>query len=561
MESPNPARPMFWAHPDPAPEDKGERTRPGCRRGRPGRAAPKAGAAAPPIIPHPTRPRWMNRKTPLINQPYRHGPDLQNRKISQAARHRVCYFGRHMSGARPKHKTTWNDYQARILRVLIHIQEHLDAALDLEDLAQVACFSSFHFHRVFAAMTGETLADHVRRLRLERAAMELRSGAPPVIQVALAAGYEAHEAFTRAFKSAYGVSPAEFRRAPRPITMLAAPSGVHFQPGVPLTTFNPHHLTTKVMKVITRKIQPRRVAYLRHVGPYEAVRQTWHDLTTRLSADKQVGPRSVFVGIGHDDPNVTPAAELRYDACITVAETYQPKPPVQLQTIVGGDYAVLKNCPVGEIKDAFQFLFGQWLARSSRELRPAPSFVVFIDGRDAVAPMKQRVDIYVPLQLKRPLNPAGPMNIEATTLAPRRVAYLRQVGPYNQAHRVWQDFMTRLMKDGLPRKDSLFIGVPLDNPQETPPQELRFDACVTVDDKYVPAKPVRVRTIAGGDYVVARNCPIGGLAAGYQKLFASWLPASGRKVRKAPSFLVAANCPESMPPAFGLTDIYVPLAK
>ena len=181
-----------------------------------------------------------------------------------------------MIGTRPKHKTTWNDYQERILRVLTHIQEHLDEALDLEELARVACFSSFHFHRIFAAMTGETIADHVRRLRLERAAMELRSGAKPVIQVALDAGYEAHEAFTRAFKAAYGVSPAEFRRATGPIAIRPAPSGVHFRQGVPLTTFNTNHITTKIMKVITKKIKPMRVAYLRHVGPYayEGISQT-----------------------------------------------------------------------------------------------------------------------------------------------------------------------------------------------------------------------------------------------------------------------------------------------
>lgn len=134
-----------------------------------------------------------------------------------------------MTRTRLKHQTTWNDYKQRILRVLVHIQEHLDETLDLEELSRVACFSSFHFHRVFAAMTGETIADHVRRLRLERAAMELRSGAKQVIQVALDAGYEAHEAFTRAFKAAYSISPAQFRRGKGPITTLAAPSGVHFR--------------------------------------------------------------------------------------------------------------------------------------------------------------------------------------------------------------------------------------------------------------------------------------------------------------------------------------------
>jgi AraC family transcriptional regulator len=464
-----------------------------------------------------------------------------------------------MNGTRPKHKTTWNDYQERILRVLIHIQGHLDEPLDLEELSQVACFSSFHFHRIFAAMTGETIVDHVRRLRLERAAMELRSGARQVIQVALDAGYEAHEAFTRAFKAAYGVSPSKFRRATGPIAIRPAPSGVHFRPRVPLTTFNTNHISKIFMKVITKKIKPMRVAYLRHVGPYEDTKQTWFDLMARLLADKQILKSSLFIGMGHDNPSTTPAAELRYDACITVVKKYVPKKPVKLQTIDGGDHAVVKNCPVAKIKDAFQFMYGKWLARSSRELRPAPGFIVLVGDPDKVAPVKRLVDIYMPLQPKRPRNAAEQMNIEVTTLEPRRVAYMRHVGPYDGARRTWLDITTRLKKDGLLRKGSLFIGVPMDNPKVTPPRKLRYDTCVTMDEKHVPKRPVRVRTIAGGDYVVARNCPFGSIARGYEKLFYSWLPKSGRKIRKAPSFMVRVNGPEGMPPAFGVTDIYVPL--
>ena len=462
-----------------------------------------------------------------------------------------------MNGKRPQHSTTWNDYRARILRVLAHIQTHLDASLDLEELARVACFSSFHFHRLFAALTGETLADHVRRLRLERAALALRAGGTPVIQVALDAGYEAHAAFTRAFKAAYGVAPVELRRATEPIPQLAAPSGVHFRPGVPVTTFNSNPLTTKTMKVITRKIKPLRVAYLRHVGPYEETKPTWFDLMARLSADKQIRKRSMFIGIGHDNPSVTPEAELRYDACITVAAEYEPKPPVAVQTIAGGDCAVVKNCPIGKIKDAFQHLYGQWLVRSSRELRPAPAFVVLVGAQDEVAPGKRRVDVYLPLQPKRPRKQREHMKIEVTTLKPQRVAYLRRVGPYDRAGRVWAEFKTRLQRDGLPREDSVFIGVPLDNPKVTPPEKLRYDACATVDEQYVPTKPVRVRTLAGGDYVVARNCPLWALAQGYQKLFGSWLPQSGRQARKAPSLLVAVEGHQET--AFGCRDIYVPL--
>jgi DNA gyrase inhibitor GyrI len=313
------------------------------------------------------------------------------------------------------------------------------------------------------------------------------------------------------------------------------------------------------MKVMTRKIKPMRVAYMRHVGPYDDTKQTWFDLMARLSADKQIRKRSLFIGIGHDNPLETPAAELRYDACITVDEEYKPKRPVELQTIAGGDYAVAKNCAVGKIKEAFQYLFGKWLARSSRELRAAPSFMVFARSKDTTARAKQRVDIYMALQPKRSVKKAKQMKIQVTTLEPRRVAYMRHVGPYNGARRLWLDFRARLKKDGLPRKDSLFIGVPMDNPKTTPQEKLRYDVCMTVDAKYVPRKPVRVRTIAGGDYVVARNCPFGSIARGYETLFRSWLPKSGRQARKGPSLLVDVNGAQGTPPAFRSTDIYVPL--
>ena len=145
--------------------------------------------------------------------------------------------------------------------------------------------------------------------------------------------------------------------------------------------------------------------------------------------------------------------ELRYDACIKVNDAYEPKQPVEVQTIPGGDYAVAKNCPVARIKDGYQYLYGKWLARSSRELRPVPSFLVHVDGYAAVTPAKRRVDIYMPLQPEiGVLSKAEQMKIEVKTIAPRRVAYLRHVGPYHGAYRAWQEFTARLKPDGLPAR-------------------------------------------------------------------------------------------------------------
>lgn len=80
------------------------------------------------------------------------------------------------------------DYGRRIARVVDHIAAHLDEALELERLAAVACFSPYHFHRIYRAMTGETAADTLRRLRLHRAAGDLVKGGDGMVQVARRAG-------------------------------------------------------------------------------------------------------------------------------------------------------------------------------------------------------------------------------------------------------------------------------------------------------------------------------------------------------------------------------------
>lgn len=93
-----------------------------------------------------------------------------------------------------------------------YIREHIGEPLDREKLAEVAGFSVPHFHRIFTARVGESAASYVRRLRLERAGYKLRMGAVNITEVALAAGYDTHAAFGKAFKQQFGLSPREFRR-------------------------------------------------------------------------------------------------------------------------------------------------------------------------------------------------------------------------------------------------------------------------------------------------------------------------------------------------------------
>lgn len=107
---------------------------------------------------------------------------------------------------------TLQAYARSIAEVKRYIREHMDDTLTREVLAEVAGFSVPHFQRVFKACIGENVSDYVRRERLVRAARKLRMGAVDITQVALAAGYDTHAAFGKAFKQQFGLSPSQFRK-------------------------------------------------------------------------------------------------------------------------------------------------------------------------------------------------------------------------------------------------------------------------------------------------------------------------------------------------------------
>ena len=162
-----------------------------------------------------------------------------------------------MSG-RPK-ETTLRFYKESLLRVLVHIQEHLDEPMTLEELARIACLSQYHFHHVFSGMLSESLASHIRRLRLERAASRLKLTDIPIVEIALEAGYETHEAFSRAFRKNFGLSPVAFRKRNAVATQIDAPSGVHYHIRSRVRRFHVAQAQSKTMNVAIKILKPMRV--------------------------------------------------------------------------------------------------------------------------------------------------------------------------------------------------------------------------------------------------------------------------------------------------------------
>jgi len=296
---------------------------------------------------------------------------------------------------------TLQDYKRRLLRVLAHIQQHLDDELGLKELAGLACFSPYHFHRIFKGMVGESVKEHIRRLRLERAASRLKLSTAPVTDIAFDAGYESHEAFTRSFRAVFGASPTQFRSSTKSRITTTVRSGLHYRAGKPMSDFKATQPGGKSMKVKIEYKEPIRVAFMRHVGPYDEVGATWDKLLPRLGKEGLLGGDALILGICHDDPEVTPPEKIRYDACVTVDERFVPEGEIGVQVIPGGEYAVTTHFgPYQKLGDTYTRLLGQWLPRSGRELRSTPCFEVYLNDPQSTEPEDLLTDIYAPLQTK-----------------------------------------------------------------------------------------------------------------------------------------------------------------
>lgn len=285
---------------------------------------------------------------------------------------------------------TRQDYEKRILRVQMHIQKHLDRQLGTDELAGVACFSPWHFNRIFRAMTGESLMDYARRLKLERSAWDLKYTARPVTEIAFDAGYENHESFSRAFRKKFGVSPRGYRESGSFID-LSPESGI-----IPDRTIKRYGGIK--MQVRIENFEEITVASVRHTGSYFESGTAWQKLCSSESVMKNAVMPSLCVGIGYDDPDITEKDRIRYDACIRVKENFVPEEGIAVQKIMGGKFAVLTHTGSYEgLHDCYRWLYGEWLPSSGYEPGLAPPLEIYRNSPETTPAEELVTDICIPL--------------------------------------------------------------------------------------------------------------------------------------------------------------------
>jgi AraC family transcriptional regulator len=276
----------------------------------------------------------------------------------------------------------WTDYQERLGRVTAYIHDHLDGPLDLDRLAEVAHLSPYHWHRVYHALYGETIAATVRRLRLHRATGYLANTSLAVTEVARKCGYPNEQSFARAFRAAYAMSPSQYRaQGSHAVFRTAQP-----QPEAAGYT------------VEVRDVPSVQLAGVAHRGSYMLVGKAFEAAYTRIAAQGLARADMRWLAVYEDDPSAVPEKQLSSRAGLSLPPGAQAQPPLEPFTLGGGPCAVLRHRgPYATMRAAYQWLYGRWLVQSGLEAANLPVFEEYLNNPRDTAPADLLTDIFLPL--------------------------------------------------------------------------------------------------------------------------------------------------------------------
>jgi AraC family transcriptional regulator len=272
--------------------------------------------------------------------------------------------------------------ERRILRVLDHIHDNPAGDLSLDALADVAALSRFHWHRLFRAVTGETVAQAVRRIRLDKASVALVQTDAPVAEVARSVGYDSADSFARAFREGFGTTPAAFRRRGelRP-----------FIPGHPSRS-------TLMYPVDLRHDPARRLAAMPHRGPYIEIGRAFQKLSATMGARGLFAHAGAMIAVYYDDPTGAPET-LRSHAGFEIIGDAAIDPPLEEVDLPATRVAVLTHTgPYAGLPAAYDQLYGVWLSASGEVPADIAPYEVYLNTPMDTAPEALVTEIHLPLK-------------------------------------------------------------------------------------------------------------------------------------------------------------------
>ncbi len=283
------------------------------------------------------------------------------------------------------HETTHQEYFKAINRAVDYINEHLDSPINLNDLADVAHISGFHFHRIFKSLLGESPGEYIQRLRLEKAIFRLQTTRLTLTEIAEQTGYQSPHALSKAFKKRFGISPSVYRAQPSDLSVsVESAAFITIEPEI-------------------REIGSKQVITVRVVSPYrqaDAFVHAWQKLLRFTDASGIPGKDDghEYLTLSRDISTITHPDLCRIYACITAMPGVRPKGEFGSQTIDGGTYAVFTyKGAYRNLEGLYCFIYRNWIPNSEYELRDISFFERYLNTPDTVLQDELLTEVYIPV--------------------------------------------------------------------------------------------------------------------------------------------------------------------
>ena len=289
------------------------------------------------------------------------------------------------------------EYAQRINRVIDYLRANLDRQVKLAELARVACFSEFHFHRIFSAVSGETVNHFTNRLRLEKAARLLRFSHQSLTDIAFDCGFSSSATFSRAFRSAYDASPSEFRKTGR---IKKSKIGKELATGQEYVLPMSDQEKRTAFPVRLIDLPERHVAYIRVTNAF--------DLDKLLAVFKQIidwataqgiFSQGTLFGMTVDDPDVTPKHLYRYEVCFASSSPFQCMQGMSKLKMPAMRYAATQvSGDIRKVATAWDYLVRSWLIKSTFEPEHAPALEIFLNKENATNWSQFELELCLPVR-------------------------------------------------------------------------------------------------------------------------------------------------------------------
>ena len=276
----------------------------------------------------------------------------------------------------------------RAVKIIEHSVTRGDAPT-LEELADVAAMSPYHFHRIYRIMTGEAVGETVRRIRLARSVSALAERRP-IGDAAENSGYATSQAFARAFKAASGSSASEVRDQPALLDAILS------------DLRKPRRGAggaSSALDIEVISLEPFRVLAIRNVGDYAELNAGYERLFGLVLEQVEECELQGIYGIPLDDPRFTPASKCRFDCALATGEAGRSAGDLDDRQIAGGDYVRLRR--VGnydDLHEAIDLAYAYAVDVLDRAVANQPLVLHYLDDPEEIEDEQQlRADILLPL--------------------------------------------------------------------------------------------------------------------------------------------------------------------